>query len=485
MITGKPGSWTTTRIADDTGGASPSIARDAAGHLHLAYATSTGGPDHIAYATNATGSWVIRAATPGAIGDSDRNPSIAVDGSGKVHIAFERDQPGEGVFPYGALSIAYATNRTGAWTSTFVSSGNEYRFEPSLAVDPAGHPRIAFWLDNGGGSHGSLTGIQVASFNGTSWAATTVSTSPYDVWPSLAVDAAGASHVLYSRGVGYAICQVPLCSSAPGLRYWSSAPGFGTPRRVTDNVDDTYPVIVQGPDGSIGGAFADLDWRLAEIRLAGPAPIASAPVAHLAGAGTSLSAGKVTLSIGLAGSGAKTYRLQQSVNGGAYATVGSVSGSTTRSLVVAPSLSTTRRLRSIPYDRDGRAGGAATGATFRVSVKSEAATSTLTYRGSWSTVRSSRYFGGKVRRTSSSSARATYRFTGREVTWITTKGATRGKARVYVDGVLVTTVDLHTRSTHYRRVIFRKAWSASGAHTITIRPVGNGRVDIDGFEVLR
>ncbi len=56
---------------------------------------------------------------------------------------------------------------------------------------------------------------------------------------------------------------------------------------------------------------------------------------------------------------------------------------------------------------------------------------------------------------------------------------------MYIDGVLVTTVDLRTRSTHYRRVIFRRAWSASGAHTITIRPVGNGRVDVDGFEVLR
>ncbi len=56
---------------------------------------------------------------------------------------------------------------------------------------------------------------------------------------------------------------------------------------------------------------------------------------------------------------------------------------------------------------------------------------------------------------------------------------------MYIDGVLVSTVDLHARATHYRRVIFRTAWSASGAHTITIRPVGNGRVDVDGFEVLR
>ena len=178
VITGKPGSWTTTRIADDTGGASPSIARDAAGHLHLAYATSTGGPDHIAYATNATGSWVIRAATPGAISESDRNPSIAVDGSGKVHIAFERDQPGEGVFPYGALSIALRDEPDGRLDVDIRVVGQRVPLRALAGHGSRGHPRIAFWLDSGGGSHGSLTGIQVASFDGTSRAATTVSTSP-------------------------------------------------------------------------------------------------------------------------------------------------------------------------------------------------------------------------------------------------------------------------------------------------------------------
>ena len=262
-------------------------------------------------------------------------------------------------------------------------------------------------------------------------------------------------------------------------------PGFGAARRVTDNADDTFPVIVLGTDGSVSGVFADVDWRLADIRVLRPLPTASMPAVHLSGAGTSLAQGRASIFATLGGSGATTFRLQESVNGGAYATVGAVSGATTRAATVKPGLATTRRYRVIPIDVFGRPGAAVSGSTYRVSVKSEAANSTLTYAGSWSTTRSSSYFGGKVRRSTSSSARATYRFTGREVTWITAKGASRGKARVYIDGVLVSTVDLRTPSTHYRRVIFRKAWSASGAHTITIRPVGNGRVDIDGFEVLR
>src|SRR5207342_937627 len=68
VVTGKPGAWTTTRIADDTGDASPVIARDAAGHLHVAYGTNAGGLDRLDYATNASGSWVVSPATPGAPG---------------------------------------------------------------------------------------------------------------------------------------------------------------------------------------------------------------------------------------------------------------------------------------------------------------------------------------------------------------------------------------------------------------------------------
>ena len=481
MITGKPGSWTTTRIADDTGGASPSIARDAAGHLHLAYATSTGGPDHIAYATNATGSWVIRAATPGAIGDSDRNPSIAVDGSGKVHIAFEQVQPGEGIFPYGAVSLGYATNRTGAWVSTVVSSGNEYRFEPSLAVDPVGHPRIAYWLDSGGGSHGSLTGVRVASFNGTSWANTTVSTSSSDIGPSLAIDTLGPSHVLYSRGAGTRSARPRCAPPHPGCGTGRARRASGRPtgdRQRRRHVPGHRPWARRQHLGCIHRR------RLAAGRdpPRRPLPTASAPAAHLAGRARH-SPGQGHVSVGLAGSGATTYRLQQSVNGGASRPSGP-SRARRRAPRVAPGLSTTRRLRVIPYDVDGRAGGAATGATFRVSVKSEAASSTLTYAGSWSTVRAR-----AIRR--QGPARDLVVGAGDVPVhwarghWITAKGAARGKARVYIDGALVSTVDLRSPATHDRRVVFRTAWSAAGAHTITIRPVGNGRVDVDGFEVLR
>ena len=433
VTTGKPGAWTTTRIADDTGDASPAIARDAAGHLHLAFGANAGGLDRLDYATNASGSWVVTPATPGVAGQADRHPSIAVDAAGKVHVAFERST--EAPLPDGTVSIAYATNATGAWAASTIASGPEYRFDPSIALDPTGKPRVAYWLDNGDGALGTAGGVRLATLNGSTWSTATLSSSPLDGLPSLAIDTVGRSHVLFARQAPYSICAAPLCPSAPGLRYWSDMPGFGAARRVTDNADDTFPVIVRGTDGSVSGVFVDVDWRLADIRVLRPLPTATAPAVHLSGAGTTLTQGKASIFATLGGSGATAFRLQESVNGGAYATVGAVSGATTRPATVTPGLATTRRYRVIPIDVFGRSGATVTGPTYRVSVKSEVASSTLTYAGSWSTAKSTNYYGGKVRRATSSSARATYRFTGREVTWITTKGATRGKARVYIDGV--------------------------------------------------
>jgi hypothetical protein len=253
---------------------------------------------------------------------------------------------------------------------------------------------------------------------------------------------------------------------------------------VTDNADDAHPVVVRGLDGSISGAFADPDWRLAEIRLQRPLPTATTPATHLAGAGTTLPKGLATLSVAFTGTAAR-YRLSQSVNGGGYATLGSVSSSTSRALSVKPGTSTTRQLRVTPYDASGVAGVNAYGATFRAWTKSEKPGSTLAYSGSWSRSSSSSYVGGADRYAGSSSARATYRFTAREVAWVSAKGSSRGRAKVYIDGTYAATIDLHAASAHYRRVVFRRAWSSAATHTISIRSVGNGRVDIDGFELLR
>jgi hypothetical protein len=84
-------------------------------------------------------------------------------------------------------------------------------------------------------------------------------------------------------------------------------------------------------------------------------------------------------------------------------------------------------------------------------------------------------------------ARATLAFEGRSVSWMATRGPKRGKARVFVDGVRVATVDLYASSNQYRRVVFSKSWTEAGSHTIEIRVLGTSgrpRVDVDAVVVV-
>jgi hypothetical protein len=66
--------------------------------------------------------------------------------------------------------------------------------------------------------------------------------------------------------------------------------------------------------------------------------------------------------------------------------------------------------------------------------------------------------------------------------------ATRGKARIYIDGVLRTTIDLRTTTTKHRRVVYALDFGVSGTHTIEVYVLGTaGRptVSIDALVILR
>src|SRR5262249_8639562 len=74
VLTGTPGAWTNARVADDRGGGTHGIARDAAGHLHVAFGSSEFGRQRIVQATDATGTWVASAVTRSSSTTADRNP---------------------------------------------------------------------------------------------------------------------------------------------------------------------------------------------------------------------------------------------------------------------------------------------------------------------------------------------------------------------------------------------------------------------------
>jgi hypothetical protein len=186
-----------------------------------------------------------------------------------------------------------------------------------------------------------------------------------------------------------------------------------------------------------------------------------------------------------AGSGIASFDIARSVDGGPYATW--VSGTRSTSLISSLSPSHTYRFRVRSRDAAGNVSVWVEGLTIKPALVQQT-TSAITYRGTWSTSSRAEYSGGSVRYTASPTATASYTFTGRGIGLVTTTGTTRGQVKVYIDGVLVRTVDLYSSSLAYRRLAFSQMFASSGTHTIKLVPVGTSgrpRIDLDAFAVIR
>ena len=186
------------------------------------------------------------------------------------------------------------------------------------------------------------------------------------------------------------------------------------------------------------------------------------------------------------GSGIKSYALERSVNGGAWTKV-TLPSATARSVAQSLAFNTDYRYRVRATDRAGNVGWWDYSATFRVKAASDS-NSAIRYGSGWRVVADPEAFGGVVHEARVAGSAARYTFTGHSVAWIAERGPGYGKARVYIDGKLHSTVDLGQSTPASRLFVFRKSWPSIGTHSIRIVVEGtSGRpiVDLDGFAVLR
>ena len=212
----------------------------------------------------------------------------------------------------------------------------------------------------------------------------------------------------------------------------------------------------------------------------------TAPVPNLrSGTVTSASVPVKVIWSGSDPSGIARYRLQEQVDGGSWHKV-SLASSISRSVTIRVRPGHDYRFRVRAVDRAGNVSTWTNGATVHVRRMSERTTA-LSTNGPWKRISGSDLMGGHALRSRTAGAEATLRFTGYGVAWFATRAPSRGRAKVYLDGILVKTVDLHRSSRAARRMVFRYAWPTSGSHTLTVRVLGTARhpaVDIDGFVVL-
>jgi CSLREA domain-containing protein len=188
------------------------------------------------------------------------------------------------------------------------------------------------------------------------------------------------------------------------------------------------------------------------------------------------------------GSGISFHRLQWSVDGLPYAEVSIEDwDASLRYQDVELGRNHTYRFRAAARDNDGNWSAWSYGPTFLARLVQQSAAS-VDYTRTWTTTSNAVFSSGSVRYSKTAGASVSYRATGRAFAFVTTLGPTRGKARIYINGVLKATVDLYAATSKYRVQVWTKRYTDSEARTIKVVVLGTSgrpRVDADAFVVLK
>jgi hypothetical protein len=180
-----------------------------------------------------------------------------------------------------------------------------------------------------------------------------------------------------------------------------------------------------------------------------------------------------------------TFELARSTEGSAFGII--ASGLPTPSALVSLASRHSHILAIRAVDPQGNRSPWIFGPAFNLQRYEETSTK-ITYQGRWRETHSSAFVAGAAKHARAAGASATFRFTGRQVAWVTTTAPNRGRARIYVDGKLVHTIDLSAPTVQARRVAFVTAWATSTKHTVRIVVLGTSgrpRVDVDAFLTAR
>jgi hypothetical protein len=204
-------------------------------------------------------------------------------------------------------------------------------------------------------------------------------------------------------------------------------------------------------------------------------------------AGPSLISGRPTIRFAWGGADAGShvdhFELALSTDAGAFTTVGASLTSPGFTRALATGHAYRARVRAI--DRAGNVGAWAYGTTFKLNAYQESSRS-IRWAGTWRTGSSTSFWGGRDRYATAAGAKASLTFTGRSFAWVGSVGRTRGWAKVYVNGVLVRSVNLYSVASANQRILFSTSWSTARSRTVTIRisgTAGHPRGDIDALIV--
>ncbi|HPQ69441.1 MAG TPA: hypothetical protein PKW95_09940 [bacterium] len=185
------GEWVFTTLAENLGenayaNGSASLKLDSAGAAHIVYPNFA--LNRPIYATNASGAWVQQAIRETVIGTVG-HLALALDDEDQPHIVYRQGDPGK---------IVYAVPAGEYWDEEVIyAPDDDYSMWVDLTLDDAGVPHTAFIYDAGAGSYK----IYYAFKESDGWDLSQVDGGTVSGKVALALDDAGAAHVIYHKDV--------------------------------------------------------------------------------------------------------------------------------------------------------------------------------------------------------------------------------------------------------------------------------------------
>jgi hypothetical protein len=239
--------WTTSTVDADTWGHA-SLALDASDVPHVCYRQSNlYGQGILRYATWASDDWAIETVDP-TLGLN--GPSIAVDPLGHPHVAYGSDN-------YPNQTLKHARWTGAEWDIEELDPGGN-RDATSIVIDSQGRPHVGYILCCVDG----MRQVKYAYWNGTDWDVEVIDTvtTPYST--SIALDSSEQPHIAYNMG---GMDGISFASKTPvgwetelitAGRIWTARLALGSdaePRIVYYHADDGALILAtrQGHEWTI------------------------------------------------------------------------------------------------------------------------------------------------------------------------------------------------------------------------------------------
>jgi hypothetical protein len=290
---------------------------------------------------------------------------------------------------------------------------------------------------------------------------------------------------------------VSLSANRPGEIYYTL--DSSSPLDSLSRISYSTPIIIAGPNQrNLKSVAIDQTGLASEVRsdtysFSMTIPIVSPPATSLA-ANAAVTASNIPTNTSwsaqtFGGRTITSYRLERSINGGAFAQV-PLATPTTNNQRILLTAGRNYEYRVSAVDSGGLGSIVTRGGVFNLAALQEAA-GAITYRGTWLRTVATNFFGGSARSTTARNASATVRFTGSQVAWITAVGPTMGIASVTLDGVAQGNVDLYSRTNTGAVLKFVRTGLPRAVHTLVITATGTrnaastgNRVDLDAVAIV-